>query len=1037
MAIQARFLQPPRRALRLSPLVLTLAVGALTQPANARVKSTTVALTTTVSTQAPAPERAMMANLLSLLEVSAIRQPGIDVVERMEIDTVLHELVLSRAAGSEGEALQLGKLASAELILTAKLLEPADDGKRHVLVRITESLTGRIRGATVAPVDELIVDETAQEITSYLSAIIIAPETAGISIAVMPFESLGRFDRLRPLERGLRDMVVARLLNYRRFHVLQRSDMRELLDEIDLVHLGLTDATGLPETFPSRRAAFVLRGTIDERNSDGGQRLIVAANVVNANTKKVVDSIEFQSMPDELPGKLAVEIHRLTKSIVANAGKQDGSLTPAPRFDEVEHLFQVAVRDLYRFWRRQPRDFSHRDFRLPGVEPPQSNPPGRVPLDSPLGKAMLRKATDRLESVLYLQPERREAAFALAFCLSCHIEDLWQPDRADRLLRNVFHHDPSDQLAAAALNWLAEMYYHHESGDLKPEDENAARKQVLFAFENMPVTHRNYEWSRLVELLKRIDGRNRDYNATASVMKLAAGLTAEAEPHAQRNLASNVTNMAQSLCTAPGNPRLQAEARLLLDSWSTSEPKWQRYFAMQALAQVAQRDKDFAKAAELYRAAGELMRGERGAHDYHLNLLRVARILREAGDADEALALLQSFEPQDQRPTSLLNGMYGVELGATLESLGRKEEALETYVSYAEASAHLADNSDVEGRIKSLGGVPLRENRDIDVRYIDSPDEKPFLCRSLATDGERIFASGYYRSKRPVAAFRIATQQWESLGGPDVGAPCLACDGGYLWVGTEDEGVWRCNLATKTWKNWKLKDGLPDNKVVDIAAQRDTAFLSVGHRDAGGVIRIDALNRVHVYEGKDAPSVTLYHLTLHNGRLYGINRRLFELDLPTGAWHDSLPSEANRHFGLYGLFRAGSELWGSSYRREIFRINASPEQNALYKQAWFPAAVNSKAGYGVDFALERNGQLWFGGNPWARFKSCGFYRLDLETGDFVIYGPRDGFRLSTTYECYDGLEAAGRIWLATSAGLAEVTIRENMAKTSRTSGTDE
>jgi TolB-like protein/tetratricopeptide (TPR) repeat protein len=1007
-----------------SLLCTSASICALTPTAFARTKSITVALTTTVREQATGPERAMMANLLSLLEVSAIRQPGIDVVERMELDTALHELVLNRAAGSKNGALQLGNLALAELILTTKLLEPADDGKRHVLVRITGSLTGRIRGATVAPIDDVIVEETAQEIISYLSAIISAPETAGISIAVTPFESVGRFDRLRPLERGLRDMMVTRLLKYQRFHVLQRSDLRELLDEIDLVRMGLTDVTRLPDTFPSRRAAYVIRGTIDERNVDGGQRLIVAANVVNADTKKVVDSIEFQSMPSDVPRKLEVHIHRLTKSISANAGRHDGRLTPAPKFDEVEHLFQLAVGDLYRFWRCQPRDFSHRDFRLPGVAPPRSDSYSRIPLDSPLGKAMLRKATDRLESVLYLQPERREAAFALAFCLICHIEDLWQPDRADRLLRNVFHHDPSDQMAAASLNWLAEMYYHHESGDLSPENEDAACKQVQFAFENMPVTHRNFEWSRLVELLKRIHGQNSNYDATARLMKLAADFAVEVEPPAQRNLASNVANIAQSLCKGPGHPRLQAEARQLLDTWSTSEHKWQRYSALQALAQVAQRDKDVAKAVELYRAAAEVMKGARGAHDYHLNLMRAARTLRESGDADDALALLQSFEPQDQRPTSLLNGMYGIELGATLEALGRKEEALETYVSYAELSAPLADNSDVEERINALGGVPLRIDRDIDVRHINGPNETPFLCRSLATDGERLFAGGYYHAKQPVATYRISTQQWESIGGPDVGASCLACAGGYLWVGTKDEGLWRCHLATKTWKNWKLEDNLPDNKVVDIAAQQDSAFISVGHRDSGGVIRIDADNRVQIYEGKGAPSGTLYHLTLHNARLYGINRRLFELEPSTGAWHDSLPAEANRHFGLHGLFRAGSELWGSSYRSEIFRINASSDDNTLYKRAWFPVELNSdKAGYGVDFALVRNGQLWFGGAPWARFKSCGFYRLDLKTGDFVIYGPRDGFRLSTTYECYDGLEAAGRIWLATSCGLAEVAIR--------------
>ena len=124
------------------------------------------------------------------------------------------------------------------------------------------------------------------------------------------------------------------------------------------------------------------------------------------------------------------------------------------------------------------------------------------------------------------------------------------------------------------------------------------------------------------------------------------------------------------------------------------------------------------------------------------------------------------------------------------------------------------------------------------------------------------------------------------------------------------------------------------------------------------------------------------------------------------------------------IHQGESTIWASRYGAELYEFDKSGEINDDYKQTWFPRG-QGKAGYLVKFLIERDGQIWFGGSPWARFKSSGLYRLDKLTGNFAIYGPRDGFKTSLTYEIYDGVWAANRLWLATSGGLAEITPRES------------
>ena len=125
-------------------------------------ETTTVALTVAVSARADSGERELSTSLLTLLEVEVAQDRQLSVVERQQIDLVLHELALSIDVSKASEKkLKLGKLANADLILTMELLpQEKDSGVRNVLVRIVESLTGAIRGVVVTPVELLTVDES-------------------------------------------------------------------------------------------------------------------------------------------------------------------------------------------------------------------------------------------------------------------------------------------------------------------------------------------------------------------------------------------------------------------------------------------------------------------------------------------------------------------------------------------------------------------------------------------------------------------------------------------------------------------------------------------------------------------------------------------------------------------------------------------------------------------------------------------------------------------------------------------------------------
>jgi hypothetical protein len=535
----------------------------------------------------------------------------------------------------------------------------------------------------------------------------------------------------------------------------------------------------------------------------------------------------------------------------------------------------------------------------------------------------------------------------------------------------------------------------------------------------MPVKHRDTMWPRLVSKMSPLLSVLGDKSKRVQLIEVvAAEAEREGSPH-QAGMAKAVDSLSAGLNSGDGG----YDPIPLLRRWLESDDLTLKQIAARGLANIATVQREYEQAAKWYlRGADGLSESTSKLHISNRDNLKVnaARCLRMAGKTDEAIKLLESFEPQN--PTSLRYGVYAVELGQCYMKLNENEKALEVMVTAAEQVPSLRDNSRVEQYIKQLGGVPLSKDRDVDVQYFPGPDGIPMNTSALATDGTTLFTPGAYKRgvREGVCAFDVKRNSWKSLTTQFGAVASMDVHKGELWVGTVKEGIWRCALSSNDWKHWSTEQGLPDDRVTVLTATADGVFAGVGTTAAGGVIRIDDDGKVRVLDGKDAPDLAPLCLFVQGEQLLAATRTgIHEFDLKEQQWTVTVEGSGRQEVRV---FPGKSHAWLSTYRREIFPYGADEEEAKRFKAAWFTG--RQKSGVRMEFGIEHNGQLWFGGHPWARFRSVGFYRVDPKTGEFRIYGLRDGFRMSGTYTTLAAVAIGNDLWLATSAGLARVTPRQ-------------
>ena len=1018
-------------------------------------KETTVALTIAVPTNASTENRELAAALLTLLEAEVAQDGRLSVVERRQIDLVLHELALSIDLSKSSEKkLRLGKLVNADLLLTMEL-RPAqkDSDVQNVVVRIVESLTGAIRGVVVTPVELVTVDESAAHIAKYLSAVAARPSDAVVTVAVAPFESLGRFDRLKPMELGLRDMIAARLRRWgdlepadsdgnksdgraegstktapgSPFLVLQRSNMTQLLNELDLVQSGLVDQSRLPKSLPTRAAAYLIHGTIDEQNKNGFE-IIVSGKLVHAASGKTVRDFEFVSTPKELPQKLAANVDLIAGFL----RHPDGSVSKSPgtlrEINETELLVTQVMKDLRQFGRLTPCDFSSRGFTVPKDIRRADYGGGIIRVDTPQHRHTLRKSIDRLESTLFIMPDRADVCYSLGFCYAYHVDGIMNLERADELLRRAFTVDPESPVGVTALRVLSEACFHHQKGKCEPENARLAISQLLFSFRSMPKVARNNRWSQIPDLIFDVYPKNDPEGRVAFAEEIAS--VAEAAEGFRYSLSMNTAS------------HLTDER---LTGWANGKEPTLAQVACRTLGHRSWAKKEFRQSSAWFLKGADVVK-ETSFGFYDNFRIHAGRALIAGKLHREALELLETFRPEYKHDSPNI-GYWASAIGSCYEALGQPEKALAIYVDVADRSRDSVNNSDIVSRIKRLGGVPLSEDREIDVRYVKSfPGGS---TSHLETDGNLIFAAGttYNASTRQripgLFSFDPTRETWQDLSPENLATvTCLEWSDGVLWVGTTD-GLWRGDDSGSNWKRFSTEDGLPDAAISAVNVSGEDVYVGVGNRTSGGVVRIAADGSVEIMEDDGAPRSGPIDIINRDGFLIVSSAGVIQQqNLQTGAWEKLGYSSVAR------IFDTASGAVASTYQKELFTLDelreaatqwrktartkkaremapplGSLKPESRYAKAWFPRGMG-RSGYLVKFAVEWGDEIWFGGSPWFRFQSVGLYRVHKKTGEFTMFKPRDGFLTSITYTTFGAVVRGNELWVTTSAGLAVVTRRE-------------
>ncbi|MBC7816756.1 MAG: hypothetical protein IAG10_07705, partial [Planctomycetaceae bacterium] len=457
----------------------------------------------------------------------------------------------------------------------------------------------------------------------------------------------------------------------------------------------------------------------------------------------------------------------------------------------------------------------------------------------------------------------------------------------------------------------------------------------------------------------------------------------------------------------------------------------------QGLATICERNSDFLEAAKLYEASAATLAAATSVQDrikHDVQLVKAATNYRLGKQPDRALRLLQSYEPI-AATNSIVEGLHGYEMGLCHEALEEPQKALAAYLRTTEACPLIVPNTDIVQKIIKLGGVPLREDRDVDVKYVTGENNQRLRTTALATDGSRLFVGGVVPVKFNatggrrfyggvgVAAFDPDSRTWQSLN-TDLEVTCLRIRDRELWVGTYDRGLWRYELDAKKWTSFGTDQGLPDLHVESIAFRANDVFVGVGSMAAGGLIRLDEQGKVHLFNGPNAPIVAPTHLVVTDKEL--LVRTLqtihkWSWESKTWTLH---PDEPNRLVAISSrLFAGANGVWASNYGRELTRWNADEQASQIFKPAWY-FVPTVKAGYLVNFVAQHGDEVWFGGTAWSDFISSGLYRIHLKTGAFHKFTPADGFETTREHGISDGLWLGDRLWLATSSGLCVVTPRD-------------
>ena len=906
-----------------------------------------------------------------------------------------------------------------------------------------------------------------------------------VAVVITPLENSKHLERLRPLENGLADLVATRVLVESgatvaggllldefmardrlpvprgAFQVLRRKHLDQFTAELGLARASAPEQEAAPDELASPGGVYVIRGSFEEIEIDGAGQFALHLALVHVASSRVIDEFDLVSPPDELDEPLADAIDRLCKSLTKDAHLPPP--VPLAEHSQAVPLRNWVMADLSRLPGGQAGPICHAEtIRRPTAKGLAANGPVadhsdylllhfcEFRRDTPAGRQIVRRSIERLETLLKIVPDDPISVLTLGSCYGSHDPDTFQPDRADELLRrayaigkqgkpivrNTWWQITPESYAQSALSALAHIGFDREKSRFIEPARSRAPERIEFALDHLV---EQGQWLRVrllaeLEQVQREIGNNGwqksflervDQLAIHAVEPPGADrrvLGPGAEPPRKANRRECMGMLVRMPKQSRDQPAVGDRAIEILTGWAASEDQELAELGRVGLSLADVTSSKFLESAELYkRQAAELddsATPEQRQKRLGL-LLSAARSYRRAGQGQSGLDLLISVE-DELGPDVIMIRMWGFEVGECYEALGRPQEALAAYLRAVEAGRGSSFFQELADRIIALGGVPLRPDRAIDVEYFPTCPKPSTWDMPLVTDGKRLFVG----SRTGPYGFDIDDHGWSVLN-PEIGPViCLACQEETLWVGTDTSGLWRRDLASGIWTQAASPEALGSGHVQALAVGQGKLYVGVGTEHSGRLWEIDDQGKLRDLSGESGPKTTPSHIVVGEKSLWvRAHPNVHEWSLEQLRWQPLKLQPNGQPQWVSGIFPGSAGPWAGNFGRELFRLNATPEENALFHEAWY-TSMYGKAGYYVQWVLERDGYVWFGGTPFENFVNSGLYRLNLANGQCERFGPSDGFRSAQRDRVYAGLWLGDRLWLTTTQGLCAVRERK-------------
>ena len=873
------------------------------------------------------------------------------------------------------------------------------DGATGVLVKSAESLTGIIVDASLAYPTFENIENSAQEVAHNLALRIRLGKVAAPTLAVGAFENRSRFERLRPLETGLPELINHHLQQRGDLRITERTDLKPLLQELDLIESGLVDEKTLPDTLPTRAATYLLTGTFQEKA--GGKELQVAieAQLVHAQTGQAIWSKHYEDAAgkfDQIASALSADAHHaLTKSAT------DPHPATVPSTGEAELLLAMARQDI------APLRLGYNEAL--GMLIPDA--PGWASLqDCDLAYAAIaRKAANRLECVLFIAPANNNAKIMLASIRSIDIKGIWDFDQAERLFKEVIASD-NGSLAIFARRRLSPLYgaayrldpnprYIQLSADFAAQLQDAPEDPDHFqgwidANCGAAWGYRQLKrYDLALEMLKR--------NVTR-----VPGLPLPAQRNCTEALAATTNGLAQ---LAQADPTKVSTVTQLLDQWRADPSAFLHYLAAMARGQIAQQEKDYATAAAMYHDAVKVCAGQKDNWFPPREGLALAPWLTMQSQAESPAAALQSAQPflarvpdySKTRPDVVLA------LGDIYEKTGQPQLAEQLYRAYRATNGTWSQEVLTRlARFPAPATQPAHESRlMVDVFEPHWPIQK------VVVSNGKLWAEGV----GGVSYFDENTKKLKSCRMSLGYISSLAAGNDFLWVGTNGQGLWRLDLAKKpadpdAWKHWTTKEGLPDDRVSAVYADGRDLWFGSGLEGRGGLVRLDDTGAFHTYEQADAPTIPPTAIAATPEAIWTASPAgTFAMQRQSSTWKKLSENNVARFYHGNGRILAVME-------RKLMSMDLAPK-DARYLWQEVPTA-KLPTRFGISTIAEAEDRLWIAGAYFPADDQPALCALPKDAKqDTVQFDSADGLHFARVN---DGVLVGPTLWLATDAGLVAV-----------------